>query len=312
MMKKFFTILFSAVISFSLAGCTSKTVSDNSNQTNTVVVTPQTGSANANPANVQAQETPLPTFTDAETALSEGKKLLDANQTGKAVEALKQAVKLNPDLAEAHFNLGVAYALIEKERAQLPSEEPTPATPQKKGKKEVVVLTKSGKAFENAAKAYEKIIKKNPKDDNAYFNLGRADNKLNKDPEAEKALRQAVKLNPDDSEYQTELGAILIKLAHYDDAVTVLKKAINLDAENSHAQDLLDKADAGQKRINYGIKAKTPESSSKQKNAKTKSTDNPDTINDAATPKPTKSASPKTTPPPVPTTKHTLNKKGNG
>ncbi|MGI8467086.1 MAG: tetratricopeptide repeat protein [Pyrinomonadaceae bacterium] len=308
-MKKSFIILFSVVLSFFLTDCASNKTSDNSNQANinSPAATPfvETNSANVN---VQAQETPLPTFTDAETALSEGKKLLDANQTEKAVEALKQAVKLNPDLAEAHFNLGVAYALLEKENAQLMSEEPTP-TPAKKGKKEVVVLTKSEKAFDSAAKAYEKIIKKNPKDDNAYFNLGRAYNKLNKDPEAEKALRQAVKLKADDSEYQTELGAILIKLAKYDDAVVVLKKALELDAENSHAQDLLDKADAGQKRINYGVKPKQPENASKQRSAKTRST-NDSNDSEPATPTENKSLPP--TPAPKTTLAKTiLNKKEN-
>ncbi|MGI9034717.1 MAG: tetratricopeptide repeat protein [Pyrinomonadaceae bacterium] len=298
-MKNAFIILLSAAVSCSLIGCVS--VSENSNQTNAVpAATPLVESNSAN-VNAVARETPLPTFTDAETALSEGKKLLDANQTEKAAAALKQAVKLNPDLAEAYFNLGVADALLEKEGALPESAQPTPL---KKGKKETVVLTQSEKAFDNAAKAYEKIIKKNPKDDNAFFNLGRAYNKLNKDPEAEKALRQAVKLKPDDSEYQTELGAILIKLAKYDDAVTVLKKALQLDADNSRAQDLMDKADAGQKRINFGVKQKS-ENASRQKPSKAKS--EIDDSTNSETPTPTaNTAAPKPTP-----TKTILNKKGN-
>lgn len=266
-MKKSSVILSAAAISFFAAGCTSITNSNNSNQTNSnsLISIFSTNPTNTNAANVQPAETPLPTFTDAGTALNEGKKLLDANQTEKAVEALKQAVKLNPDLAEGYFNLGIAYALLEKEgREEQPAEEPTP-TPAKKGKKDAVApLTKSEKAFDNAAKAYEKIIKKNSQDDNAYFNLGRAYNKLNKDKEAEKALRQAVKLKPDDAEYETELGAILIKLAQYDDAVAILKKALEIDPDNSQTQDLLDKADAGQKRINYGAKPKQAGNASKQ------------------------------------------------
>jgi tetratricopeptide (TPR) repeat protein len=259
MMKKFFVVLSSLAVSFSIAGCTtSDSNSNNSNQTNSNA--PIANVANTNAANVSVSDTPLPEFTDAETALNEGKKLLDANQTEKAAEALKQAVKLNPDLGEAHFNLGVAYALIEKATENLPTKEeetPTP-TPTRKGKKqEEVVLSQSDKAFENAAKAYEKVIKKNPKDDAAFYNLGRSYNKLNKDKESEKALRQAVKLKPDDSEYQTEFGAILIKLAQYDEAVSVLKKVVAKDEGNSHAQDLLEKAEAGQKRINFGVKPKS-------------------------------------------------------
>jgi cytochrome c-type biogenesis protein CcmH/NrfG len=113
-------------------------------------------------------------------------------------------------------------------------------------------------------KAYKKILAKNPKDDVAQYNLGRSYNKLNMDKEAEKALREAVKLKPDDSEYQTELGTILIKLAHYEEAVGVLKKALKLDENNSQAEELLEKAQAGQKRIDFGVNKIIQEQQSKQ------------------------------------------------
>ena len=53
---------------------------------------------NAN-ANV-AEQTPtdeVPEYTGALTALEEGNKFFDANQTEKAIEAYKQATKLDPD-----------------------------------------------------------------------------------------------------------------------------------------------------------------------------------------------------------------------
>ena len=40
-------------------------------------------------------------------------KLFDDGKTEMAIEAFNQAVKLNPDLAEAYFKLGIAYALVE-------------------------------------------------------------------------------------------------------------------------------------------------------------------------------------------------------
>lgn len=305
-MRKSFIFLFAAT-SF-LVGCTTSVPSNNSNQSNAASTpTPvvETNQANTNTAKVE--DTPLPIFTDAETALAEGKKLLDANKNEQAVEALKQAVKLNPDLAEAYFNLGVAQALIEKVNEQIPVEDATPEKTVKKGKngKDALILTESDKSFDNAAKAYEKIIKKNPKDDNAYFNLGRAYNKLNKDEESSKALRQAVKLKPDDAEYQTELGAILIKLAKYDDAVIALKKALSLDAENSHAQDLMDKAEAGQKRINFGAKPKSEiaDNSGKQKTTTTAKSRDSSIPTEQILPKSTPSA-------PSTPSKPVVNKKG--
>jgi tetratricopeptide (TPR) repeat protein len=53
-------------------------------------------------------------YTDANVALTEGSNFLDTGETDKAIDALGQAVKINPDLGEAWFKLGIAYALAEK------------------------------------------------------------------------------------------------------------------------------------------------------------------------------------------------------
>ncbi|MDQ6786854.1 MAG: tetratricopeptide repeat protein, partial [Acidobacteriota bacterium] len=198
----------------------------------------------------------------------------------------------NPDFAEAYFKLGIAYSLSEKETKDLEqtAAEPTPA---KKGKNAATKLSSADRAFENAAKVYERILKNNPKDEQAQFNLGRAYNKLNKDKEAEKALREAVKLKPDDAEFQTELGAILMKLAQYDEAVTVLNKAVKLDDTNLQAQDLLEKAAAGKKRINFGIKPKLPQQQQESSQQNTnKVTPKPTATVQANEPKPTPKAEP--------------------
>jgi len=234
-------------------------------------------------SNTPAQSTPLPEYTDADTAFAEGNKLFDANKTELAIEAYNQAVRLNPDFAEAWFKLGISYALIERQNEiESLNEEvdesatPTP-TPPKKGKKEEVIRTKdSEKAFEKAVAAYKKIIEQNENDDVAFYNLGRAYNKLDEDEDAAKALRQAVKLKPEETLYQTELGAILIKLAQYDEAVKALKKALELDAENSEAAELLEKAEAGKKRINFGITPKPPQDAQKSKTKPTE-TETPET-----------------------------------
>lgn len=244
-------------------------------------------------------------FTSAAEALAEGNRLFDDGDTEKAIDVLLQAVKLDPDLAEAHFKLGIAYTLVEAQDDTVnePAETPSP-----KDKKPKEVKANSVKAFENAVKAYKKILASNKNDDNARFNLGLAYNKLNEDEDAAKSLKEAVKLKPDDTLYQTELGAILIKLAKYHEAVTALKKAIELDATNSKAEELLEKAEAGRKRIDFTTvkkddkkagnsntsvkkEAEDPESntSTRSSNTKEPKTTKPANTKEIKAPKPAKS-----------------------
>jgi tetratricopeptide (TPR) repeat protein len=182
-------------------------------------------------ANTNANAAPsVPQYPDAQTAFDEGTKFFDAGKESQAIEALKQAVAFNPDMAEAQFKLGMAYSILDKE-------------------------TDAAAAFEAAVEAYKKILKSSPDNAQAQFDLGRSYNKLNKDKEAEEALRKAVRLNGEDSSYQTEMGAILIKLAKYSEAIGFLKKALDIDPDNARATDLMERAQEGKVRVEQGVPA---------------------------------------------------------
>jgi tetratricopeptide (TPR) repeat protein len=236
-------------------------------------------------------------YTDANQALADGTKLLEQGETETAIEVLSRAVELNPDLAEGYFRLGIAYSLIEF-RDQAAAEEnveptPTPSPGEKKPKEK---KTNSEIAFEKAVAAYKKVISANDEDHAAYYNMGRAYNKLNEDEEAAKALRQAVKINPDDSEYQTELGSILIKLAKYPEAVSSLKKALELDPQNLEAEELLERAEAGRKRITFTQLPEDKKASSSASSSNSNTAEEPPAKDDKAAP----ANSTTTKPPPSP------------
>ena len=248
------------------------------------------GDANAN-ANAGA-ENEFAQITDANQALQMGSDLLENNETEKAIDALTRATELNPDLGDAWFKLGIAYGLIEKQQAlDAQSDVNASGDAQKQGK------PNSEKAFKKAIEAYKKAIDQNPQDDVAFFNMGRAYNKLNEDQEAAKALKQAVKLKPDDSDYQTELGAILIKLAQYHEAIPPLKKALEIDPENSRAADLLEDAEAGRNRIDYSSpKGNSNANANANSNSNSNSTvgsANSNTSSNTAKPTPTVKPTPK-------------------
>jgi tetratricopeptide (TPR) repeat protein len=210
-------------------------------------------------------------YSDAETALAEGNRFFDENQTEKAIDAYAQAVKMNPDLAEAYFKLGVAYLVIEGEQELIvtPADGSDSPGPAKKTSQR-----NSTVAFNNAVAAYKKMIDADSKNDVAFFNLGRVYNRLNEDKESRKALETAVKLKPDDSQYQTELGTILIKLAQYDEAVRALKKALEIDDANAQAAELLEQAQAGKKRVDFGAEKLKEQMTAGQRSSSSNSSDN--------------------------------------
>lgn len=233
----------------------------------------------------------IPAFDDAAVALAEGTRLFDENQTEMAIAVFQRAIELDPDLAEAHFKLGVAYALLEMQMQQTGM--PVPVETAEDGKRSA--KTRSEKAFERAVEAYEKWLRSNPDDDVAHFYLGRTYSKLLRDEEAEKEFKDAVRLKPDDTEYQTELGAVLIKLANYREAVGPLKKAIELDPTNDRAISLLEDAQAGRQRVDY-VQKSNSNSANANNAANSNANANSASNSNSAPPANTKPATPARTP----------------
>ncbi|NNE67770.1 MAG: tetratricopeptide repeat protein [Pyrinomonadaceae bacterium] len=245
-----------------------------------VAETTETPDSNANvdaeaPETTEAESTDeeVPDFDDAEKALKSGIAYLDENKIAKAIEALEQAVEIDEDLADAHFQLGVALSLKESEEEQRVSDEIDPDEDSSSSAKSAKEEEKeSDAAFKNAIKAYKKLIAKDRKDHRAQYNLGRSYMKLYEDKDARKALERAVKLNGEDVEYRTELGSVLIRLAQYPAAIKQLEKALELDDLNYRAEDMLAKAKAGRKRVNHVQKPKTRKSSGSSNSSAKKNT----------------------------------------
>lgn len=251
-MKKVFIALAVFVFATVSFGCA--TNANSSADTTNLNSANSSANANAAPANVaetsntNAQQLPaeVPTFTDAKEALEAGKKYFENNLDEQAINAFEQAIKLDPNLGEAHFHLGVAYELREENEVN-PTPEPTVSGKSAKNKKPAE--KPSEKAFRASIKAYESYLKKNPKDAAGHYYLGLAYEKVFEDEDAKKSLQEAVKLQPEDSLYQYEYGQVLIKLAQYDQAVAALKKSLEFDPENTRAEAALEKATAGKKRV---------------------------------------------------------------
>ncbi len=186
-------------------------------------------SADAAPAPTPEQQQPAQNGgTDSADARALFERGLDAykhDRDEEAVENLRKAVEVDPDFAEAHYRLGLAYNVTkQKEEAD--------------------------KAFEAAVKAYEKVVKREPKNSDAYFFLGLSYEQLAKYDDAVKALKESVKNSPTENDDKYfELASAHFKIAQYDESVRALKKTLEINPDHFPAQELLEQAKNGAQRV---------------------------------------------------------------
>lgn len=168
---------------------------------------------------------------EARSYLEQGKALYRKDNDEKAIEAFKNALSRDPELAEAHFRLGLAYdGLGEKQQAE--------------------------DSYKKAVEYYKKYFAKdeNEKDAEAHYNLAQTYAGLHLYSEAVREYRQATKLKQDDADIYYDLGLALTRLAQYDEAAAAFQKSLDIDPENFRAEDGLNEAREGVKRIRAGKK----------------------------------------------------------
>ena len=168
---------------------------------------------------------------EARSLLAKGRELYRNDEDTQALEAFQQAVKLDPDLAEAHFRLGLTYdALGQQQEAE--------------------------SAYKKAVESYKEYLSvdENDNDAEAHYNLGQTYNGLNLYTEAVREYRQATKVRPDDAAIYYDLGLALMRLAQYDEAASAFSKSLELDPQNFRAEDSLAEAKEGVIRIRFGRK----------------------------------------------------------
>jgi len=169
--------------------------------------------------------------TEARSMLEKGKLLYRDDKDSEAVEAFKQAISLDPALAEAHFRLGLAYEALNK-------------------------AEESEAEYKKAIEVYKKYFENddNQNDAEAHYDLGQTYAGLHQYSDAIREFRQATKIRSDDADIYYDLGMAHTKLAQYTEAAAAFSKSLEIDPENYRAQDALDEAREGVKRIQAGKK----------------------------------------------------------
>ena len=168
---------------------------------------------------------------EARTLLEKGRELYRNDEDIQALEMFQQAVKLDPEFAEAHFRLGLTHdALGQQQEAET--------------------------AYRKAVETYKKYlaVDENEKDAEAHYNLGQTYSGLHLYSEAVREYREATELKPDDAAIYYDLGLALMRLAQYDQAAAAFSKSLELDPQNYRAEDSLAEAKEGVTRIRTGKK----------------------------------------------------------
>lgn len=225
-MKRVLPVIVSCLI-LVLANCARKKSSSQANQ-------PNSSSASADKSLSAALDP-----ARALVYLEQGKELYKKDEDQQAADALQKAINLNPNLAEAYFRLGLARdALGEKHEAE--------------------------EAYKKAIDVYKKILA-DSKDGDGHYNLGQTYAGLHLYGEAVKEYKVAIRLKSDDPAIYFDLGSALTRLAQYDEAAGAFQKCLDIDPENYRAQDALEEARDGAKRIKTARKYQEDQLKKQQK-----------------------------------------------
>jgi tetratricopeptide (TPR) repeat protein len=146
--------------------------------------------------------------------LLRGVALGDSKQYEKAEKAYKEALRINPNDAFAHNNLGgllkelKRYKEAEKEYKEVLRINSDDAW----AHNNLGLLLYELKRYEEAEKEYKKALQTNPDYAKAHYNLGNLLYDLKRYPGAEKEYKEALQINPDYAEVHYSLGILLSDL----------------------------------------------------------------------------------------------------
>jgi tetratricopeptide (TPR) repeat protein len=147
-----------------------------------------------------------------------------AGKMEEAIDALKQAIRLQPDDPKPYINLGAALAsigrreeAIEALSSALTIEPDHPEALNNLG----IILKDVGRLDESVA-ALSQAVRIEPENARAWYNLGRTYLKAGREAKAEMAMEQAIRISPDYDNARIELAAALNREGRFREAASLL------------------------------------------------------------------------------------------
>jgi Tfp pilus assembly protein PilF len=161
---------------------------------------------------------------------NQGVDLYQKNNYGSARERFEKAVALDPNNADAHYNLGLIYfGDRQLEKAVVQYKKAIAIDPKHANARLNlgIALAQAG-SFDQAVTEYQEAIKVKPDFAEAYNNLAVAQENRGKLEEAKKDYRKAVQIKPDYFEATYNLALIHQKEKDYREAVKIFTVAATI------------------------------------------------------------------------------------
>jgi predicted TPR repeat methyltransferase len=178
---------------------------------------------------------------DAEAHYNLGVLLEELRRLKEAEASYGQAIILKPNYAEAHNNLGNTL----KELGRLKEAEVSYGQAITLKPDYVEAYNNLGVLLENLGRlkeaeiSYKKAITLKADFAEAHYNLGNTLKEQDRLKEAEASVRKAIALKPDFAEAHNNLGGLLIKFNRLEEAKTFFKKAVEFKPDYGEAKHLL-------------------------------------------------------------------------
>ena len=174
-----------------------------------------------------------------------------------AVKKFEQALNLEPNYAEVHYNLGVTLRELDKIEEAIKSYKKAisikNAYPNAHFNLGNALL--SLKQYDGAIKHFESTIAFNPKFAKAYNNLGLVYKRLGKDQEAGKKFDEALVIKPDYAEAANFRGVIFQNAGDLNNAIKYYQKSLQINPNLVDAYNNIGLAEKELNKTHNAIKA---------------------------------------------------------
>ena len=155
----------------------------------------------------------------------------------EAEKECREALKINPDFAEAHYNLGVLLGNKgRKEDAEAEYRESLRIKPDFAFAHNNLgaLLTEMGRK-EDAEAEYRESLRINPDHAGAHYNLGILLTEMGREKDAEAEYREVLRINPDYADAHNNLGALLSDMGRKEDAEAEYREALRINPDHAGA-----------------------------------------------------------------------------